>query len=127
MMKYIRGTSSSIVGILVQAPFTYLNVVINVLFMVIEKDIPTLLSMEDMVHNGFDISIQDQYVRSEERRQPMKMENYIPIHRSSPADVPYVLYTEQKARTSHRTYRHLSVRALQLVLNRANGTKIGGR
>lgn len=41
----------------IQIPFNVLGLIINVDFMLIKDDIPTLLSMRDMLKNGLNISI----------------------------------------------------------------------
>lgn len=95
MIKNIRGRASSIGNVLIQVLLKYLNVAINVHVVVIEEDIPTLLFTEDLLDNGLHIFIQRRYVCLEERRQPLTMENYVLISQWSPADVSYVLYTEE--------------------------------
>lgn len=46
----------------IQIPFTQLNLLVDVPFPIIPTDVPTLLSMRDMVINGLDISIQVKYL-----------------------------------------------------------------
>lgn len=52
------------------------------------------------------------------------MENYFLVHRWCPSDVPCSLYSEQELRTLHRTFGQPSVSALQVLLEKANGSKI---
>lgn len=80
--------------------------------------------MKDMLDNSPNISIQERYVRLGEKRYPLKMENCVLIQTWCPSDVRYVQYTEQKLRTLHRTFDHTSVKALRMLLELANGTKI---
>lgn len=61
----------------------------------------------------------------EERRHSLTMDNYLLIHRWSPEDDPYILYTEKEPRTVYRTFGHPSVWALQINLGRAaNACKV---
>lgn len=81
MMKCIRGRASSIGNVFIHVPFKNLDVVIDVLFIVIEEDSPNSLSMKDILDNVLDISIQCQYVSLGKRRQPLTMEAFFLVHR----------------------------------------------
>lgn len=59
-----------------------------------------------------------------ERRHPLVTENYFLMHRWSLGDFPYAFYTEQKLRTLHRNFGHLSVSAPQILLENAIGAKL---
>lgn len=81
MIKGIGVKAASIGNVLIQVPIKYVDVFIDVLFMVLGEDIPALLSMKDMRNNGIEISLQGLYVSLGDRCQPLTMENYFLIHR----------------------------------------------
>lgn len=99
MIIGIGGRVSSTGNGLIHVPFKYLDVAIDVIFTVIKEDIPTLLSIGDMLNNRLDVSIKRRYVSLIERRQPLTMENYFLIHQWSPEVVSYLLKKEHKLQT----------------------------
>lgn len=72
----------------IQIPFTYLEVKIDVQFLMITEDIPSLLSMKDVVENGLEISIQGIFVSLGLKCHKLAMENYFLIHRWSLEPLP---------------------------------------
>lgn len=115
MVKEIRRASISVGPVTMQIRFTLLDVLLDIKFMVIAEDIPTLLSLQDMVDNGPDTSIQECFASLGDGRPPPKMDNYFPVHKWKPEDVPRVRYTELEIRLLHWTFEHPSVRALGLI------------
>lgn len=89
----IGGSSTFVSIIIFQVPFNYLYVIIDVYFPVIEKIVPTLLSMKDILENSLDIWIEGQYVNLGEHYL-LTMENFSVIHRWYPKDMLYALYTK---------------------------------
>lgn len=61
MINGIDGRALAIGNVLIQDPFKYLDVVIDVLLIVIEQYILTLLSGKNMQDNNFDIFVQGRY------------------------------------------------------------------
>lgn len=47
---------------MIQIPFTDLRAVMDVNFLIIDEDIPSLLSLRDMYKNWMDLSIQGMYI-----------------------------------------------------------------
>lgn len=92
MVKGIGGKANSIGWVTIRVSFKHLDVIIDVYFLFISEDIPTLLSRKDLVDNGSDVSIKGWYVSLKEGRHPLAMENYFPVHRWNPTDIPYALY-----------------------------------
>lgn len=80
-MKGIDGGSTLVRIVVLQAPFKYLDVIIDISFPVIEEDAPTLLSMKRMLESGLHMFLQGKYVRLRERRHPLTMEDYFLTHR----------------------------------------------
>lgn len=76
---------------MMQIPFKYLNLIIDVDFMVIVSDVLTLLSIRDMVTNGLDIPIQLCHIRFEGSIGQLAMNNSFLIHRRFAEDVPFAL------------------------------------
>lgn len=64
--------------------------VIDIAFFVLGEDIPTLFSMKDMLQNGLDTSIEEQYVSLGSRLHRRTIKKYFLIHRWTTDDVPYV-------------------------------------
>lgn len=62
MIRGIGDKTESIGWVTIQITVKLLNVTSDVFFHVSKEDIPTLLSMKDMVDNGLDISIKSRYV-----------------------------------------------------------------
>lgn len=57
------GGKNTVVGeIIIQIPFGNLNIIIDVDFLIIGCDAPSLLSNRKMIRNGLDISLQGRYL-----------------------------------------------------------------
>ena len=85
-----------------------------------KENVPTLLSMKDMIVNGLDLGIQEHVVTYNGRQQNLFFENYFLIHRWQPTDIDYCLYSTTELRRLHRVFGHPSVNALANLLKRAN-------
>lgn len=96
---------------LIQIPFKDLRLVVDVELLLIAHEIPSLISMRDMVRNGLEISILHAHVTRESRLEKLNFENYFLVHEWEPSDMPYTLYTETELRTIHRNFGHPCVRA----------------
>lgn len=115
----IGGSRIPIGSVSMQIPFTALDLVIDVEFIVLEESVPTLMSMKDMISNGLHISIQHKYICFGMKKQALKFENYFLIHKWSPADLQYALYTEVELRKIHKSFGHPSITATEGLLRRA--------
>lgn len=80
-MKGICGNSKAVGLVVIQVPFKELDVVLEVAFLIIDKNIPTPLSMKYMLNEGLDISVQSQYVSLSLRRHRLTKKYYFLIHR----------------------------------------------
>lgn len=116
-----RGRRRAIDLVFIQFPFEDLKIFVYVFFLVLNEYVLKPLSMKDMIENGLYISIQGQYVSLGQRRRLLSMENYFLKHRWKLDDTDFLLYTENELRTLHRTFDHLSLKALELLLHRAYG------
>lgn len=119
-LKGLGGKSKVLGEAMIQIPFCALHLIIDVVFAIVEEDIPSLLSNKDMLDNGLDISLQGKYLYIGSRRQPLVLDNYFFIYRWSTRNVPYALYTENELRRIHRGFGHPSVRATRNLLARSN-------
>lgn len=108
----------------IQIPFSALELVIDVVFSILEQDVPSLLSNKGMIYNGLDISIQGRYIHVGPLRQPLILENYSLVYRWSAATISYALYTQGEWRRIHRGLEHPSVRATEILIRRASGSPL---
>lgn len=113
-----RGT------VMIQIPFPNLSIIINIDFLLIDSNVPTLLCMKDMIDNNLDISIQDRNIRYKNKVQKLVLENYFLVYRWSIDDMTYVLYTEGELRRIHKTFGHPSIDTTLKILKRASGDKL---
>lgn len=97
----------------IQIQFSLLSMIIDVEFLILEADVPTLLSMKDLGDNGLDISIQVCVIILGDLKQPLKMVNFFLVYRWHPDDLPFALYTESKLRTIHTTFGPHQLRRLR--------------
>lgn len=58
----ISGVRNPIVIVKIQIPFSGLNLYLDVEFFVLEDEVPTLMSMTDIIMNGLYSSVQGEYV-----------------------------------------------------------------
>lgn len=116
----VGGVVKALGLVKLQIPFAGLHLVLDVDFLVIDKEIPTMMCLRDMYENDLDISIQEKYVSYGELRYPLNTENYFLTHRWVKSDMPFVLYTETQLRRIHRSFGHPSVRAMGNLLKRAS-------
>lgn len=82
----------------------------DVNFLMIDAEFPTLLSLRDMVINKLDLSIVGQCHKFEGRDEPLQMSNYCLINVWIPRDTHYILYTDADHRLIHRNFGHRKVR-----------------
>lgn len=120
-IRGIGGVQKAVWVVRVQIPFDGLRTVIDVDFLIIEDDFPTLLSMKYMVTNGLDISLQRRCMKLGKPTHPLSMENFFLIHRWDEEAVPHVLYTEQDLRRMHRGFGHPTIKSLERLLRSAEG------
>lgn len=70
------GTKRSVGTVRLKIPLRKLNIITDVDLFLLSENVPSLLSMKDMVENGLDISIQDCTERYGDRTQALSVENY---------------------------------------------------
>lgn len=90
-----------------QIPFNLLKPIIDVEFIIMQTNFPTLFSMKDMVNIGLDNSIQGRFVSHGEERQLIRMWDYFLIYQRGRTDLNLSIYTEVDVRNIHRNFRHL--------------------
>lgn len=123
-MRGIGGTGEITGGVTIPVPFNRLGIVLNILFVVLERYCPTLLRNKDMLDNGLGISIQDQYILMGEKRQPLLLENYFLKHKWEPNCMIYAMDTEKELVKIHRSFGHPLVRATYNLLRRAGEAEL---
>ena len=84
-----------------------------------EGEVPTLLSLKDMLDNGLDISIQQKRIKYGDRHQELYLHNYFLIHKWAPDEVPFVFYTFKELQRIHTVFGHPSIKATRHLLRRA--------
>lgn len=115
------GGMRKLIGIVnLQIPFTQLDLVINVDFMMLKENVPTLISVPDIILNGLDISVQRRHVSLGKRTQQLSMEKYFLVHRWTKDCAIYSCYTQDELCKIHRTFGHPSALAMVNLLNRAD-------
>lgn len=75
------GESKAVGALVVQVPFKKLKIVIDMSFIVLKKEVPTLLFIKFMMENGLGIFVQGHYVNLGSWHHPLRMEDYILIYR----------------------------------------------
>ncbi len=80
-----------------------------------------------MVDSELDISILEQEIRYGNQSQPLHMQNYFLIHKWTPDDMSFSLYTDAELQKLHRSFGHPSVRALIGLLRRARPDEVTPR
>lgn len=115
----IGGRSKSIGTATIPVPFSDLNLVIDVRFQIVTDDVPTLLSMKDMMDNGLNIRIQSKEVKYKHLWQALHFDNYFLIHRLDHGDLTFSLYTEAELKKLHPVFGHPTVSSLVNLLRRA--------
>lgn len=125
-IRGIGGTQKACGTARIQLPFEQLGIIIDVDSLIIEENIPYPLSMKDMLLNGLDISIQEQEISIQVRKQKLTMENYLLIYRYTSDNMSYSMYTESELRRIHRLFGHPYVQATEKLLRRAAKKDIDG-
>lgn len=109
-----KGKATGVVVISVS--LKALGAVIDVPLLILKEEILTLFSMKDMLDEESDIPMQGRYVILDIISHPLAIKNCFLIHRCTPDGISFALYTEQKLRTLHRTFGHLSMQVLEMLL-----------
>lgn len=117
----IRVRNKAIGIVTIHVPSRVLKNVIDVLLLVLQVDVPILLFMKETKENCLYISIQGNYVRFGQDQNPLSMENYFLIHRLKTEDTSFGFYIETDLATLHRTFAHLFLKALEMLLRHGNG------
>lgn len=114
------GTKKRLGGAQLQIPFEDRGLVIDVVFFVLEQNVPSLLYNRNMIDYGLDICLQGRYIHVGQLHQPFTLENYFLKHRCSSSSTPFALYTEQEVRHIPRGLDHPSVHDTESLLRRAS-------
>lgn len=119
------GLEVKVLGsIQLQIQFNDIHLFICVYFLVLKQQIPTLLSLRDMMINGLDISLKNCHVSFGNKTHKLSMENYFLVHRWSSSDTPIALYTQTKLRRIHKSFGHPPVGSLTNLIKRADSNKL---
>lgn len=116
----IGGRAKSIGITTLSVPFRELGLVVNVSFRLMETDCPSLLCLNDMLVNGLDISIQEKTMKYQGKTMKLAFENGFLVHKWSPIDLCFSMYTNKELHRLHKVFGHPSVTALSNLLKRAN-------
>lgn len=73
-----------------------LDILLDIMFQIVDVNVPTLLEMKDIVDNGLEISFQDQLVKYGNEEKRLAFENYLLIHRWCPGDENFIFYTKRE-------------------------------
>lgn len=114
------GVIAAIGKVQLKIPFKDLRLVLDVDFLVLKETTPTLLSMEDMIQNELDISIQNILVTYDNRNQKLTPENLFLTHRCSRTDMQFICYTEEELRMIQTTFGHPYIQYMTSLLRRAS-------
>lgn len=76
--------------------------------------------MKEIIDDGLDIFIQERHDSLVPKRHLLKMENYFLIHKWTREDSCFSFYNKIELRTLHRKFRQPFMRALHMLLRRAN-------
>lgn len=87
-----------------QIPFEALGVLIYVVFLVLDQDIPSLLSNKYTIYSGLYISLQVLYINVIHQRQPLTLLIYFFLYRWTAYLTPFSLYTERDLSCVHRGF-----------------------
>lgn len=96
----IGRRKTSIGSSTIQFAFNYLQLMIDVEFLLLDDQVPTLLSMRDMIRNGLEISMQQAHSTHMTKKQRIKLDNYFFFHEWYPHDICFALYMENQIRRS---------------------------
>lgn len=96
MNKEVTGISlnANVIGkVTINIPFTGLKLFIDVVFLVLRQCIPTLMSIQDIIFNGLDLSLQQKYVSHGTRVHKLAMENLFLFHGCTNDELAYAIYS----------------------------------
>lgn len=94
---------------------------IDVSFLIISSDLPTFLSMKDMVTNGLALSIQGIYQSYRGYRKLLILSNLFLIYEREMEDMQFIIYYESDLKQLHHNFGHPSVRAIEALPKREKG------
>lgn len=100
----IVGDLSVVGKVTMQITFVDPHLLIDVDFLVLRENIPTLCSMQNMNLNGLDIYLKKRHVSHVSRVHKFMVENYFLIHRCRKDEIPYILFFETDLRKIHRFF-----------------------
>lgn len=123
-MKGIGGEGKVIGDATIPVPFTDLNLILDIDFVIMKDHCTSLLCNKDMINGGLDISIQGRFLCFGNRKQPLLLENYFFVHKWKADHMPYALYTRDELLKIHRGFGHPSVRATHSMLERAENRSL---
>lgn len=70
--------------------------------LVLVVNVPTLLSVRDMLKHNLYISIKDTLIIFEGKREPLTMKRYLLTYSWAPGDINFAMYTEDDLRKFRR-------------------------
>ena len=118
-VRGIGGKCQSIGVAIIPIPFPDLGITCDVLFHIIEGDVPSLFCLSDMKREGLDLRILKDRVDHMGRSQALTYHNALLWHKWTPTDCNFALYTEPELRKLHRSFGHPAASALSNLLKKA--------
>ena len=113
------GRKCQLIGVaIIPIPFPDLNLTCNVLFHIIEGDVPSLFCLSDMKREGQDLRILKDRADHIGRSKILTYHNAVLSHKWTPTDCNFALYTEPELRKLHRSFGHPEANALFNVLKK---------
>lgn len=79
-----------------QIPFKDVYLVLDVKFIVIKEPVPKFISMQDMIVNGLEVSIQKHLITCGSRSQRLCLEKVFLIDRWTRKDMKFICFTEDQ-------------------------------
>lgn len=80
-IKVIGGKQEAVGEVVIQIPFQGLSVIIDVRFIILSSDVPTLLSLKYLWSNRIDISIQECVKKLGFQRQDLEMIDFFLVYK----------------------------------------------
>ena len=93
-VRGIGGNCQPIGVAIIPIPFPYLGIICELLFYIIEGDVPSLFCLSDMKREGLDLGILKDKVDHMGRSQALTYHNALLWYKWPPTDCNFALYTE---------------------------------
>lgn len=105
-VKGIGGKRSTMRETVIQTPFVDWDVIIDVRFIILDLDIPSLLSTKDLLTNGLDIYRQECVIKHGYMTEGLQMVDFFIVYKWYLDYLTHDLYTETELRMVNRTFVH---------------------